>query len=355
MMDGLNIATRMKRFRTIMQRARCQAMLISNPANVYYLSGFSGEGSLLITEQDAYVLTDPRYTEQCESETTGFTCLSTASAAEKAELVQAYRRIGFESQHMTVVGRETWEQVFGRKMVSTSGLTEELRTVKDEEEIAAIQKAVEIGDAVFSDILAEIKPGVSEKALAISIEHRLKIGGCEKESFETIVVSGVRSSLPHGTPSDKHLAVGELLTMDFGGFYRRYAGDMTRTVAVGKSCAKIRSIYQSVLEAQMEAVAAVAPGKTCRQIDEAARSLLAKRGLDQYFTHSTGHGVGLDIHESPTVSARNDTILVENMVITVEPGVYIRGWGGVRIEDVVLVTTHGNRVLTGSTKDLLVI
>lgn len=333
--------------------AECNGYLITNPANVYYLSDFTGEGNLFISDEKQYVLTDSRYTEQAEKESPGFEVVS-VPIDQLQDLLPRLHRIGFESHHLSYQGYLKWQSILGDNLVAQPSLVEKLRAVKDTGEIEKIRQAVRIGDAVFDEILPQIYPGVTELALAIEIDHLLRIKGCEKESFDTIAVSGARSSLPHGIPTDKQLEVGELLTLDFGGFYQRYAGDMTRTVAVAKSCSRIRNIYSRVLEAQMEAVAAVAPGVACSEIDGVARGILKKHNLDEYFAHSTGHGVGLDIHEQPTVSRQSDTVLTENMVITIEPGVYIRGWGGVRIEDVVLVKSSGHEILTESTKDLIV-
>ncbi|MGE5416866.1 MAG: M24 family metallopeptidase [Acidobacteriota bacterium] len=338
--------------REILTAKKCDGIMITVPANVHYLSGFSGEGTLVVTTEKQVLYTDTRYIEQAESESPDFEARIFSEDDLKA-FTDRLSKVGFESHHITYLEYQKYFKSMGNRLVPQPHVIEELRMIKDETEIAKIREAVRIGDAVFDSILAHLVPGTPERDIALTIEHMLKTKGCEREAFDTIVVSGKRSSMPHGRPSGKELEKGDLVTMDFGGFYQRYAGDMTRTVAIDKACSKSRDIYSRVLEAQMEAVAAVAPGKTCREIDEVARGFLKKHELAEYFAHSTGHGLGLEVHELPTVSARSDTVLTENMVITVEPGVYIRDWGGVRIEDVVLVKGSGHEVLTGSSKDLM--
>lgn len=350
----MNHETRLNRLRDLMTQEGCDGLLITDPANMYYLSGFSGEGTLLITEKQQYLVTDSRYIEQADQELSSFEIQGPPTDGW-VSLTQTLNRVGFEGGSVTYQRYQTWAETLGDKLLPAKPLVEQLRLIKDETELEKIQTAVRIGDDVFQDLLPEIRPGISERYLGVMISHRLRLRGCEKEAFDTIVASGKRSSLPHGLPSDKVLEVGDVVTFDFGGLYQKYAGDMTRTVVVGKSCSRSRDIYGRVLEAQMTGVEAVAPGRTCREVDQAVRDVFARNNLDQYFAHSTGHGVGLGVHEAPSVSGRDETILQEGMVITVEPGLYIPGWGGVRIEDVVLVKGNGHEVLTRTTKDLMVI
>ena len=350
----MNHETRLNRLLELMTGEGYDGLLITDPANMYYISGFTGEGTLFITEKQQYLITDPRFTEQAEHESPGFE-IEGLPADGWAALTRDLNRVGFESGNVTYQGYQNWYNSLGDKLLSAKPLVEQLRQIKDETEVEKIRTAVRIGDEVFQDLLPEIHRGTSEKHLGLFIDHRLRVRGCEKEAFDTIVVSGKRSSLPHGRPSDKTLEVGDVVTFDFGGFYQYYAGDMTRTVVVGKSCSRSRDIYSRVLEAQLTGVEAIAPGKTCREVDLAVRDVFTRNNLDQYFAHSTGHGVGLGVHEAPSVSRRNETVLREGMVITVEPGLYLPGWGGVRIEDVVLVKGKGHEVLTGTTKDLMVI
>lgn len=346
--------TRLSSLLELMAREGLDGFLVTDPANIYYLSGFTGEGTLLITEGKRYLVTDPRFLEQAEVESPGYD-IQVLPGDGWTELTRHLNRIGFESEHLAYSRFQAWQQTLGEKLRPSRPLVEELRIIKDDEELDRIRTAVRIGDQVFQDVLPMIQRGVTERYLALTIDYRLKLRGCDREAFETIVVSGRRSSLPHGRPSDKTLEVGDLVTFDFGGFYQSYAGDMTRTVVVEKSCSRSRDIYSRVLEAQLTGVEVVAPGKTCREVDQAVREVFARNNLEQYFAHSTGHGVGLGVHEAPSVSRRSETVLQENMVITIEPGLYIPGWGGVRIEDVVLVKGNGHEILTGTTKDLLVI
>lgn len=336
-----------------MDENNCQGFIVSHPANMYYLSGFSGEGVLFIDVERQIILTDGRYLEAAAAECPGFEARQT-SDQNLVELSGGSKKVGIESTHVTYQRFQTWQRIIGEKLQPQAALIEQLRSVKDESEIDLIREAVHIGDQVYLTILPMLQPGISERAVALEIDHQLKLMGCDKEAFETIVISGRRTSMPHGKPSEKEIEKGELVTMDFGGFYRCYAGDMTRTVAVGKSCSRTRSMYGRVLEAQLEAIATVEAGRTCREVDEAARRVFKKYELDSYFLHSTGHGLGLEIHEMPAVSSRSETVLKENMVITIEPGVYLQDWGGVRIEDVVLVKSGGHQVLTKSGKDLVV-
>ncbi|MGE5543855.1 MAG: M24 family metallopeptidase [Bacillota bacterium] len=350
----MNHQTRLNKLLELMTGEGYDGLLITDPANMYYISGFSGEGTLLITENRQYLITDSRYTEQAGQETTGFEIQGLPTDGW-ASLTGDLTRVGFEIGSVTYQRYQDWTETMGDKLHPAKPLVEQLRLIKDETELEKIRTAVRIGDDVFQDLLSEIRPGTSERYLGMMISHRLRVRGCEKEAFDPIVVSGKRSSLPHGRPSEKTLEVGDVVTFDFGGLYENYAGDMTRTVVVGKSCARSRDIYSRVLEAQITGVEAIAPGKTCREVDEAVREVFARNKLDQYFAHSTGHGVGLGVHEAPSVSRRNETVLQEGMVITVEPGIYIPGWGGVRIEDVVLVKGNGHEVLTRTSKDLMVI
>ncbi|NLB17657.1 MAG: aminopeptidase P family protein [Syntrophomonadaceae bacterium] len=349
-----NNDVRLNNLRELMRNQGLNSLLVTDPANVFYLASFAGDGTLLITEEEQFLVTDRRYIEQAEAESSEFAIRDIVEMDWK-QLTNQLPQVGFESVHLTYQNYLIWLDSIGEKLKPTNMLVEQLRMVKDEDEIERLRGAIRIGDEVFQDVLAEIRPGVSERHLAAFIEHRLRVRGCDREAFDTIAVSGKRSSLPHGTPSEKSLEIGDLLTLDFGGIYQGYCGDMTRTVAVTKSCSRIRNIYSWVLEAQMAGVEAVAPGRTCREVDMAVREVFERAELIQYFAHSTGHGVGLNVHEPPSVSKKNDRILEENMVITIEPGLYIPGWGGVRIEDVVLVRGNGHQVLTSTTKDLLII
>lgn len=346
--------TRLNKIRKAMQENGWQGFLVSKPENVFYLSGFTGEGVLLIGETEMVILTDPRFTEQAEMEASGWLVV-VGERKDAAKYLADAKKVAFESHHLTYREYQVWLEVLGDRLEPALYLVEKFRMIKEEAELELLKKALAIGDAVFSQVLNEIHVGAEEEELACFIQERLRREGCEKEAFPTIVASGHRSALPHGRPSSKTLELGELVIMDFGGFYKGYAGDMTRTVAVGKSCARIRSIYTAVLDAQLTALDAIRSGVSCREVDEAARCVLRRHGLERFFTHSTGHGLGLEVHELPAVGAKSQDVLEEGMVITVEPAVYIRGWGGVRIEDVVVVKRDGCELLTKAEKDLIVV
>ncbi|MGL5514812.1 MAG: M24 family metallopeptidase, partial [Sporomusa sp.] len=228
-----------------------------------------------------------------------------------------------------------------------------LRMIKDRQELALLTTAVEIADRAFDQALHMIKPGVTELEIAFELEYRMRKLGAEKPAFDTIVASGVRGSLPHGRASNKVIEAGELVTIDFGAVYQGYHSDMTRTVAVGKATDKQRDIYAVVLAAQLAGIGAVKAGKTGKEIDHIARQIITAAGYGEYFGHGLGHGVGLFIHEDPRLSPAGDIKLAKGMVTSVEPGIYLPDWGGVRIEDLVVVTTAGCTVLTASSKDLI--
>jgi Xaa-Pro aminopeptidase len=272
-----------------------------------------------------------------------------------ASICEKYSSLIVESNHLTY---ELFGQLTAQlkpQLVPAANHIEKFRAVKDRQELALLRQAAAIGDTVFTRICSEIKVGVSERYIANRIAYLLKEQGCSGEAFATIAVAGENAALPHGQPGNRILQLGDMLTMDFGGFYQGYAGDMTRTVVVGEASPKLQDIYYKVLEAQELGVAQISAGVSCREIDRQVRQRLEKFGLATYFLHGTGHGVGLEIHEIPSLSTSSDAILEENMVVTVEPGVYISGWGGIRIEDTIIVKNGGCEVITHSNKGLLII
>ncbi|MBY6275688.1 M24 family metallopeptidase [Symbiobacterium thermophilum] len=353
---------RLARLRARLEERGLDAVLIAKPHNRAYLSGFTGSaGLLLITADRAALVTDFRYVEQAAAQAPEFEVIKAESAnqAVLTRLVEEWgvKRIGFEGDFLTVDEHQTYQQFLaGCQWTSVSGLVEELRMIKDETEIALMRRAAEIADEAFAQILPLIKPGVIERDLATELEYRMKKLGAEGVAFETIVASGARSSLPHGVASDKAIEVGDLITFDFGAVYQGYCSDMTRTVMLGEPTDKQREIYGIVLEAQKRGVAACRPGITGRELDDVCRSYIAEKGYREYFGHGTGHGVGRYIHEGPRVSQRGgDVVLRPGMVVTVEPGIYLPGWGGVRIEDMLLVTESGAESFTHSPKELLIL
>ncbi len=353
---------RLERLRAELDARELDAVLIAKPENRAYLSGFTGSAGLLLISRDrAALITDFRYIEQATAQAPAFDVVKMESTnqAALARLVDEWgvSRLGFEGDFLTVDDHRNYQQAAaGCQWTSITGLVEGLRMIKDETEIELMRKAAAIADDAFAQILPLIKPGVLERDLATELEYRMKKLGAEGVAFETIVASGVRSSLPHGVASDKPLEQGDLVTFDFGALYQGYCSDMTRTVMVGEPTDKQREIYGIVLEAQKRGVAACRPGITGKELDAVCRSYIAEKGYGEYFGHGTGHGVGRFIHEGPRVSQRGgDVVLQPGMVVTVEPGIYLPGWGGVRIEDMLLITESGAESFTHSPKELLIL
>ncbi len=350
---------RIDKIRYKLEENKLDAMLVSKPENIRYLSGFTGgsDAVLLLSSQNQYIFTDSRYTEQVQRECPGWD-LRLEKPPGREELInlsRMYKHIGFESQFVTHYEHMELNKNLMGQLIPLTGLVEELRLIKDEEELDYLRQAAHIGDRVYDKICSIIRAELSEKHIANQIVYYLKEFGCDKESFDTISVSGVNAALPHGQPGDKLLRPGDMLTLDYGGFLQGYASDMTRTIAVAKADQSLIDKYRAVLEAQITGLNLVKEGVSCKEIDETVRNCLKKYSLDKYFIHGTGHGVGLEIHEAPRVSFSSSEILRKNMVITIEPGIYISGWGGIRIEDTVIVKDGGCEIITHSDKELLII
>lgn len=356
----MNFKTRKKRAAVAAKGAGVDGLLVTHLPDVRYLCGFTGSNAAVVLAGGRAVLfTDGRYTAQAKAEAGG----TRVVIAKKPALVAAcewmeaagVRRCGFDAAHTTVASLDTMRKAVSGKVrrgmfVAVKSLVAEMREVKDADEIARVRAAALLGCGLFEGMLTYLEAGLSEVAVAAELEHAARLAGAEGMSFETIVASGERSALPHGRATTAKLPRRGFVTLDFGVVLDGYLSDMTRTVHMGKALGNEREVYDSVLEAQEAAVAAVAPGVTAGEIDEAARSVLRRVGLDQYFTHSTGHGVGLEIHEGPRLAAKQTQVLKQGMVITIEPGVYMPGKFGLRIEDMVLVTSKGGEVLTPSVK-----
>lgn len=356
----MNLSVRKRRAIAAAKAAGVDALLVMHPPDIRYLSGFTGSsGCLVLRNGRAVLFTDGRYTLQAKAEALGtrVEIVAKASVVAACEWVEAagVERCGYDAAHTTVAVLEMLRaSVSGkvrRRMFAPVGpLVAGLREVKDADEIAVLRRAAKLGCTLFDGMLGYMRSGMTEIAVAAELEHRARLGGAEGMSFETIVASGERSALPHGRASVAKLPKRGFVTLDFGVVVDGYCSDMTRTIHMGKALAGELDVYDSVLEAQEAAVAAVRPGVTSGEVDEAARSVLRRRGLDQYFSHSTGHGVGLEIHEGPKIAAKQAQVLQQGMVITIEPGVYMPGKFGLRIEDMVLVTARGGEVLTPSVK-----
>jgi Xaa-Pro aminopeptidase len=339
---------------------KLDCLVVTHPANWYYLTGFTGEsGALVVSRGETTLLTDGRFAVQAKEETRGVKIELQQGGLYPAlgTFLQKSRlsRVGYDPNQLTVRQWNTLRKVLGSKGqgFEATGLVDRLRMQKDAQELAVMRKAAILAGEVLEGVLKLVKPGVRESELGAEIDYQMKKRGASGASFETIVASGPRGALPHARPTAKKLRKNELVVLDLGAILGHYCSDMTRTVHVGRASKRVREWYRSVQEAQEAAVAAVRAGVTCGEVDAAARDVLKKNGLDQYFMHSTGHGLGLEVHEEPRV-ARGQTVRLEaGNVITIEPGVYVEGVGGIRIEDDVVVQAGRNEVLTRVKRDLI--
>ncbi|WAA11432.1 M24 family metallopeptidase [Fervidibacillus halotolerans] len=337
-----------------------EAMLITNPYNRRYMTNFTGSaGVVLITEEEAYIITDFRYVQQAKKQAVGYEIVQhRGSIAEEVERIckeKNISKVGFEEQHLTVATFKGYEKQMSASLIPVSNVVEKIRLIKSEDEIKILKVAADIADAAFKHILEFIRPGKTELEVSNELEFFMRKIGATSSSFDTIVASGVRSALPHGVATNKTIEKGDLVTLDYGAIYNGYVSDITRTVAIGEPKDELKEIYNIVLEAQLKGVEQIGPGMTGKQADAIPRDYITEKGYGEYFGHSTGHGIGLEVHEGPALSVKSDTVLAPGMVVTVEPGIYIPNLGGVRIEDDLLITEDGNERLTHSTKELIIL
>jgi Xaa-Pro aminopeptidase len=347
---------RLRLLRRRMKQRGIESLLVTHLPDVRYLCGFTGSNAFLaITANRASMFTDGRYTAQAHQETKGARVVIAAkSARDEACRWLAdggVRHCAFDPESTTVAGLALYRKALspGHRAFFqplAEPLVSNLRLTKDEDELRLMKQAAQMGVDLFHELLPQLHPGVPETTVAALLEHSARIRGADGMSFETIVAGGFRSALPHGRATTQRLPRKGFLTLDFGVILKGYCSDMTRTLFLGRPTQRERITYDAVREAQQAAVAAVKPGVSCGDVDEAARSVLRKAGLAEYFTHSTGHGVGLEIHEAPRIAADQSQSLLPGMVVTIEPGIYIAGEFGVRIEDMVAVTRQGGQVLT---------
>jgi Xaa-Pro aminopeptidase len=350
-----------KALRALMAERELPALLLTDVENIGYVSGFSGSNAvLLVTPAEDRFITDSRYTVQAAEECPGFTVRVCASSAAVTDTILeqlqelGVKRLAFEADVVTVAQFEKMREKLPEvEWLGASGVVEALRLVKDAEELRRIREAVAIVDRTFKHILPLLQPGAVERDIAIEIEYFMKRAGAEKEAFDTIVASGFRSAMPHGRASGKALESGDFVTLDFGARWQGYHSDITRTLVLGKASDRQREIYGIVREAQETGLRAIRAGVTGVDADAAARKVIEDRGYGEQFGHGLGHGLGRSIHDGGSLSPRSEITLAAGMVMTVEPGIYIEGWGGVRIEDDVVVTDTGCEVLTRSPKELL--
>ena len=339
-----------------------EGALLTSPHNMRAASGFSGgEGYVLITEKQNYIMVDSRYTGAASEEAfCGFEVREFGADAPLPEMLRGFAEtlgitaLVFEDEHLTVSALERLKKILPETEFRPAGnKIDDLRMVKSEAELELVAKAEQIGVEAFNHVLGLIKPGVTESYIAAEIEYFMKKRGAQKTSFDTIVLSGARCALPHGVPGENPIKKNEPVLMDFGCVYKGYCSDMTRTVVVGKAEPEFKKIYNIVKEAQQVGLDAIRPGIPGKEADAAARQVIENAGYGKYFGHSLGHGVGLLIHELPNLSPKSDIILKPGMVVSCEPGIYIYGKTGVRIEDLVAVTENGRENLTKLTKDLI--
>jgi len=372
-MTLMDYAQRRRKLKEAIVRQKLDALLITHLPNIRYMIGFTGSAGVLVATDGRLVFfTDGRYASQAKDEVEGarvviskgpalsaavdyLTRTPSSGSSRQSGNARSSLRVGIEAEHMPVSLRSTLAKLLpkGARMVETVGVVQQLRTVKDADEIGYIREAVNLGAELLPIALDALKPGVPETTVAAELEYAARTSGASGMSFDTIVASGARSALPHGKASSAPVVRKGFVVLDYGVILAGYCSDMTRTVHVGRASREERRMYDAVLEAQLAAIAAVRPGASVADVDRAARSVLESSGLGKFFTHSTGHGVGLEIHEPPRIAKGATDVLQPGMVITIEPGVYIGGQGGVRIEDMVVVTESGCDVLTPASKDFI--
>jgi Xaa-Pro aminopeptidase len=351
---------KLERLRSSFAELNIDGLLIASSYNRRYISNFTGSaGVVLISQDKALFITDFRYVEQASKQCEGFEVVQhigsiVEEVAEQAKKL-GIKKLGFEQDHLTFATYSNYEKAVEGELVPVSGVVEKLRLIKTPSEIKILKEAADIADAAFKHILDFIKPGKTELDVSNELEFFMRKAGATSSSFDIIVASGYRGALPHGVASDKLIESGELVTLDFGAYYKGYISDITRTVAVGEPKPQLKEIYDIVLEAQLRGMAGINPGMTGKEADALTRDYITEKGYGENFGHSTGHGIGLEVHEGPSLSSKSDLILEPGMIVTVEPGIYVPGLGGVRIEDDTLITEIGNETLTHSTKELIIL
>jgi Xaa-Pro aminopeptidase len=350
--------TRRDRLRGSAKRKGVDAVLVSNFTNVTYLTGFTGDDSFLLIRPDGEtILSDARYTTQLGEECPGVDLcirppgMSMFKAIERVVKAAKLRRLAIEGDSMTVGLRDQMASKLPKiELVTTAGLVEQLRQVKDKHEIAEIRQAIWYAERGFGVLRATLKPEKTEKQVADELEHEMRKFGARAPAFSTIAAAGPRAALPHAKATGAPIGDSDFLLIDWGANGGLYLSDLTRVLVTGRLSPKLQRIYAVVLDAQLAAIAAIRPGIPARDVDAVARDKIKDAGFGRYFGHGLGHGLGLEVHEGPRLNSSSKTVLKAGMVITVEPGIYLPGWGGVRIEDDVLVTRGGHEVLTGLPK-----
>ncbi len=354
------IIMKLTKLRELLVEKDLDALFVTSGYNRRYMTGFTGTaGVAIISNDDAVFITDFRYMEQAADQIKDFRIVQhektiIEEVAQQVEQMKV-KRLGFEKEDLTFGMYELYKSKVTAELIPTAGLVEKLRIIKTPEELEVLKQAAKIADDAFTHICGFIKAGMTELEVANELEFFMRKQGATSSSFDTIVASGIRGALPHGVATDKKIETGELVTLDYGALYNGYISDITRTVAVGEPSEKMREIYEITLAAQKLAVEGIKPGMTGIQADAIARDHIASKGYGEAFGHSTGHGIGLEVHEAPGLSFRSETVLEPNMTVTAEPGIYLPGIGGVRIEDDLVITENGCERLTHCTKELQIL
>jgi len=351
---------RINHIKRILREGKVDGILITNLENIRYLSGFTGsDGAVMITENKGYFLTDSRYTTQAREEVSEFEVIQYKKKIEGlSDLITdlGLKGIGFEAQDLTYQAHSKLaERVNEGGLIPINERVKNIRTVKDDGEIGLIKRAIDIASTSLRENVRRIMPGNQEREIALELEFSMRRNGADSIAFDTIVVSGDRSALPHGKPSEKRIQRGDSVIIDYGAGYRGYYSDETRTFFCGKPNRRQKEVYQIVKDAHDKAISSVRPGIKAMEVDAITRGWIKDAGYGEYFGHGTGHGVGLAVHENPVIGPESEDIVEEGMVFTIEPGIYIPGWGGVRIEDMVLVTGNGCEVLTNLSKEIEIV
>jgi len=354
---------RLEKLRNILDKEALDGILLSGRPNTFYFTGFTGSTSIcLVSREKAYLIVDFRYTTQAKEQAfAGVEVIQHEKGALDvlSSLCSEYGIFNFGLEG-NVVSYSEYSKIKEKltevkELRNIQNSIDNIRMIKDENELQLITGAVNIADKAFCEILPFIKPGVKEFEVALELEYKMKKLGASGVSFETIVASGPRSALPHGTAGNREIQAGDAIVMDFGAIYKGYCSDMTRTVFMGEPHEKLKEIYNIVLKAQLEALNASAAGITGKELDSVSRNIINNEGYEKCFGHGLGHGVGVEIHEKPGISPKGEEILKPGMVFTVEPGIYVEGFGGVRIEDMVFLTSDGAEIPTKSTKSIIIL
>lgn len=353
------IEQRIDRLRKYLAKESLDGLLVTNLTNVHYLTGFTGSaGTSLILLDRAFFISDGRYLSQSKEQVKGMEIKIGSEPhlkiIKKNNLILNGVSLAFEADHLVVSQMEQMKELFPQSdWKPTTRVVEEIAAVKDESELRAIRTAVEITDKTFDHIVPEVRPGVTEREIACKISYTYKMLGADSDAFDPIVASGPNSALPHAVPSDRKLQDGDVVVLDFGARWGGYCADITRTVVVGHATDRHREVYEIVKEAQQRGCDAAKAGMSCKELDSITRDYITEQGYGDYYVHNTGHGLGLEVHTMPRLSQLSEDVVLENYVVTIEPGIYIPEWGGIRIEDDVFIKKEGCEILNKSTRELL--